>query len=244
MGLNANKVGGGKPEKKQFAKQPSLDPGVYPARLVRVIDLGLQPQRAYMKEEKAPCQEVMFTYELVDVFMLDENGEEILDKPRWISETLPFYGLYADRAKSTQRIKAFDPDDVYQGEVGKMVDTPVNVTIVQNENKKDPERPYENIANVATMRARDAAKCPALVNPAKVFDLDDPDLEYLESMPEWLREKIKGNLNYKGSKLEALIEGGAGVRERAPEGNGKDGVSDEQQRDSEDPPFDVDEAPY
>lgn len=240
MGLNANKVGGGKKENKNFVKQPSLDAGVYPARLVQVIDLGLQAQRAFKNEEKKPCQEIMFTYELVDAFMVDEDGKDIEDKPRWISETLPFYGLYADKAKSTQRIRAFDPDGVHEGQVGNMVDTPVNVTIVHGENKKDPERPYENVANVASMRARDAAKCPELKNPVKVFDLDSPDLETFNKLPEWLREKIKGNLNFKGSKLERLLDGKEDeVVHSKPEQKVAAGVADDT-----DPPFDVDETPY
>lgn len=234
MGLNANNAGGGKKENKNFVKQPSLDPGVYPARLVQVIDLGLQAQRPFKGEEKAPVQEVMFTYELVDAFMVDEEGKDIEDKPRWISETLPFYGLYADKAKSTQRIKAFDPDDVHGGNVGEMVDTPVNVTIVHGKNLKDPERPYENVANAAAMRARDAAKCAELKNPTKVFDLDAPDLDTFNKLPEWIREKIKGNLRFKGSKLERLLEGKVDEvvnSQPAPEAG------------DEDPPFDVDDQP-
>lgn len=234
MGLNANKVGGGKKENKDFVKQPSLDAGVYPARLVQVIDLGLQAQRPFKGEEKAPVQEIMFTYELVDAFMVDEAGKDIEDKPRWISETLPFYGLYADKAKSTKRIQAFDPDGVHEGNVGQMVGTPVNVTIVHGENKKDPDRPYENVANAAAMRPRDAAKCPELQNPTKVFDLDAPDLGVFNKLPEWLRQKIQGNLRFKGSKLERLLEGK------------EDEVVNSQpaQEEPEDPPFDTDEAPY
>lgn len=237
MTLNANKVGGPKKENKDFVKQPSLDPGVYPARLVQVIDLGLQPQRAFKGEEKPPCNEILFTYELVDAFMVDADGKDIEDKPRWISETLPFYGLYADKAKSTKRIQAFDPDNVHEGNVGEMVDTPVNVTIVHGENKKDPERPYENVANAAAMRPRDAAKCPELQNPTKVFDLDAPDLEVFNKLPEWLREKIKGNLRFKGSKLEALLDGKEAPKEEPKEVAA--GAADDT-----DPPFDVDEAPY
>lgn len=240
MGLNANKTGNN--TKKNFVKQPSLEAGVYPARLVQVIDLGLQPQRAFVKgEDKAPCQEVMFTYELVDAFMLDEEGKEIEDKPRWISETLPFYGLFADRAKSTQRIKAFDPDNVHDGNVGAMVETPINLTLVLNENKKDPEHPYENVANVAGMRPRDAAKCPELKNPTKVFDLDNPDMETFNKLPEWLREKIKGNLNFKGSKLERLLEGKGGeVVNSKP----ADREYDNPDVNDDTPPWDEDDKPY
>ena len=202
MGLNAKKVGGGGGNR---TPQANIEPGTYPARLVQIIDLGLQAQRPYQGKDKAPAQEIMLTYELVDTFMLDENGEELTDKPRWISETLPFYGLYADKAKSTQRYNAIDPNGDFDGDFTKAIGQPINVTIVNN---AVGDKVYDNIATISAMRPRDADKCPELVNPSKLFDLDAPDLEVFNALPEWLRDKIKTNLNYKGSPLEQLLAGG------------------------------------
>jgi hypothetical protein len=197
MGLNAKKVGGGNGGNK--VPQANIEPGTYPARLVQIIDLGLQAQRPYQGKDKPPAQEIMLTYELVDTFMLDEDGKELEDKPRWISETLPFYGLYADKAKSTQRYNALDPEGAYDGDFSKAIGQPVNVTIVNN---AVGDKVYDNVATISAMRSRDADKCPELVNPSKLFDLDDPDMEVFNSLPEWLRDKIKGNLNYQGSPLQ------------------------------------------
>lgn len=202
MGLNAKKVGGNGGNR---TPQANIEPGTYPARLVQIIDLGLQAQRPYQGKDKPPAQEIMLTYELVDTFMLDENGEELTDKPRWISETLPFYGLYADKAKSTQRYNALDPNGEFDGDFSKAIGQPINVTIVNN---AVGDKIYDNIATISAMRPRDADKCPELVNPAKLFDLDAPDLEIFNALPEWLRDKIKGNLNFKGSPLEQLLTGG------------------------------------
>ena len=199
MGLNAKKVQG---VNKQAAEP--LEPDVYRARLVQLIDLGLQAQKPYQGKEKAPVQEIMLTYELCDEFMKDEDGEDIADKPRWISETLPFYGLYADKAKSTQRYNAFDPTGEFDGEFAKCIDIPVNVTVVNN---VAGDKVYNNVGNVATMSAKKAANCPELVNPAKVFDLDNPDMEIFNSLPDWLKDKIKGNLNFAGSPLQAALAG-------------------------------------
>ncbi len=208
MALNAKKIGNGGGNR---TPQANIEPGTYPARLVQIIDLGLQAQRPYQGKDKPPAQEIMLTYELVDTFMLDENGEELTDKPRWISETLPFYGLYADKAKSTQRYNALDPSGEFDGDFAKAIGQPINVTIVNN---AVGEKVYDNIATISAMRPRDADKCPELVNPAKLLDLDAPDLDVFNALPEWLREKIKGNLNYKGSPLEQLL-GGGGDRPRS-----------------------------
>jgi hypothetical protein len=218
MGLNAKKVGGGNGGGNRVP-QANIEPGTYPARLVQIIDLGLQAQRPYQGKDKPPAQEIMLTYELVDTFMLDEDGNELEDKPRWISETLPFYGLYADKAKSTQRYNAIDPTGEYDGDFAKAIGTPINVTIVNN---AVGDKVYDNIATISAMRPRDADKCPELVNPSKLFDLDNPDMEVFNALPEWLRDKIKSNLNFKGSPLEdAVGNAPAPAKEKAKKAESK-----------------------
>ena len=207
MALNIKQAGN---QNKNRVQQANIEPGTYPGRLVQLIDLGLQPQRAFKGVDKAPAQEIMLTYELVDEFMKDEEGNDIEDKPRWISETLPFYGLAADKAKSTQRYNAFDPSGDLDGDFTKAVGFPINVTIVNN---AVGDKVYDNVATVSTMRPRDAGACPELKNPAKVFDLDAPDLELFKSLPEWIRTKIESNLNYEGSALQKLL---AGKEAKAP----------------------------
>jgi len=200
MALNANKPQAGG---KKFAPQENIKAGVYPARLVQLIDLGLQPQKPYQGKDKPPVQEIMLTYELVDEFMKDEEGNDIEDKPRWVSETLPFHGLFADKAKSTQRYLAFDPDQkLYEGDFAKAVGSPIVVAIVNN---AVGDKIYDNVGTISAMRPRDAVNCPELKNPTKVFDLDAPDMEAFNTMPKWVQDKIKGNLNYAGSALQKAL---------------------------------------
>lgn len=214
MTLNANNVPrtGGK-------SAPPIDPGTYPSRLAQVIDLGLQPQ-SYQGEEKPPKNEILTTYELTDEFMKDEEGNDIEDQPRWIGETFALNSLNSDKAKSTIRYYALDPNAKYDGDWSKLIETPASVTIVQNEGKgKNKGKTFNNIAGVATMRARDAQNLPDLKNPPKYFDMDNPDLDVFNSLPDWVKDKIKGALNFEGSKLEALLgKGGkAKVKEAIPD---------------------------
>lgn len=217
MALNAKTAAGSNGGGKKVA-QPNMEPGTYPVRLVQLIDYGLQPQRPYKGEEKAPAHEIGLTYEFVDCFLVDEEGNELEDKPRWVSEIIPLHNIKAEKAKSTQRIKAMDPDNAHDGDLTQMLGSPSNATITVNEKAG---KTYTNIAGLSTMRARDAAKCPELKNPTKVFDLSAPDLEVFNSFPEWIREKIKGNLNYAGSKLEKLL-GGEGADKPAQREEKKD----------------------
>lgn len=189
---------------KEFVAQANIEPDVYPARVVQIIDFGLQPQKPYQGQEKKPVNEIGLTYELVTEFMKDEEGNDIEDKPRWISETLPFYGLFADKAKSTKRYNVLDPDGVHDGDFAKLIDIPCNVTVVNN---KSGDKVYDNVGNVATMSPKKAMQCPELKNKPKVFDLDAPDMEVFNAFPKWIQDKLKSNLNYQGSPLQKALEG-------------------------------------
>lgn len=204
MSLNAKtvpKAGGGN-------KQPILDIGTYPARVVRIIDLGLQPQRPFKGKDKPPAHEVNISYELLDAFMVDEDGNEQEDKPRWIHETFPLHNLSADLAKSTKRYMALDPNMDFDGDFTKLIGIPCNVTVVHGQGKgQNAGKIYENIGGVSAMRDKDAKRAPELVNEGQVFTLDDPDMEVFNGFPQWLQDKIKSNLEFGGSKLEMALGG-------------------------------------
>ena len=204
MTLNVKKIkyeGGN----SKFPKQPTLDEGAYPARLVQIISLGLQPQQAWKGEEKPPVQELYTTYELQDEFVVDEEGNEVEDKPRWISETFPMHSLESDLAKSTKRYYALDPEEEHEGDWAELAGVACMVNIVKNPSKKDKEVVYNNISGVSGMRTKDAAKAVGLVNDPKVFDIDEPDMGVFTSLPKWLQDKMKSNLNYGGSALEEAV---------------------------------------
>lgn len=217
MSLNAKKVAGGNSDSK-FKRAEPLEAGSYPARVVQILDLGVQPQRPFKGETKPPCQEINITYELADEFMKDEEGNDIEDKPRWVSEMIPLFNLKAERAKSTQRYKALDPNDDFDGDFTQLVGLPCNVTIVQSVSKTNGNT-YNNVAGITSMREKDAKRMPELVNPSKTFVLDDPDMSVFTSLPQFIQDKITSNLNFQGSKLQKLLgekSAGAEEEEEAP----------------------------
>ncbi len=210
MAINASKAGG------NSNRPPALESGSYPGRLVLVVDLGLQNQRPYQGEEKPPAREIMLTYEFADEFMLDEDGQEDKAKPRWLSESFPLYNLDSEKAKSTLRYKALDPKLEYGGDFLKVIGEPVNITVVQNPNKKNPERPWENVAGITTMREKDQKKAPGLVNSPVAFDLEEPSLDSFMMLPKWIQKRILENLEFRGSLLETMLEeGNRGVPQAA-----------------------------
>lgn len=195
LNLNSQKRGGG-------VKQPLIEIGTVPARLVRVIDLGVQPQNPYQGQEKPPAHMVDFTYELLDVFVVNEAGEEDQDKPRWISEQFAIHHPSADLAKSTKRVKALDPNNEFDFDLTKLIGSPCMVTIGHKQSKGNT---YANVINVTPMRDKDAKKAPELKNEPVVFSLEEPDMRVFNKFPDWLKEKIKGNLEFNGSILQDML---------------------------------------
>lgn len=196
---------------------PPMEPGSYPARLVQLIVLGIQKERPFKGEEKAPRLNVYLTYEFLDEFLKDEAGNDLEDKPRWLSEQIPFLSLGADKAKSTKRYFALDPDDKADGDWSQLLGAPCMVTVV-NEADKRPgiDRIYDKISAVSAMRPKEAAKAPELKNAVKVFDFYDPDLAVFDALPDWLQDKIKSAVDYEGSKLEKLLAKGGKAEKSNP----------------------------
>ena len=208
MALNAKKAAGG--NGGGGTKQQPIAPGTYPARLVQIIDLGVQDMSSPRYGDKPPRQNIQLTWELVDEFMLDEDGNEQEDKPRWLSEQMPLHNLKADKAKSTQRYYALDPKEDHDGDFSELLGMPANVLVTTYQVKSGPNAGTERnkVDSVAAMRPRDAKNCPPLVNEPKLFTLDDPDMDVFMSLPDFLQDKIKGNLEFRGSPLEAILNGG------------------------------------
>lgn len=226
MTLNAKKI----KMNSSGPKQPNIEPGTYPARPVQLIDYGLQPQRPYKGEEKQPAYEIGITYELLDEFMLDEEGNEIEDKPRWISETMPLHNLKAERAKSTQRYMALDPEETFEGDFTKLIGIPCNVTIVNN--KATNGNVYDNVAGITAMRPKDAKSAPQLVNEPRVLSLDSDNTELFLSLPEWIQDKIKSGLEWETTNLYKALNGEKKTTKK------KEVETDEE---DDSIPFDVDE---
>lgn len=185
--------------------QENIEPGSYPARIVSVVDMGVQLRDAFEGKAKAPARFLRVTYELTDVFMLDEDGNELEDKPRWIAEEFALLPMTSELAVSTKRSKVIDPDDVHDGDWSQYLGTGVMVSIINKPDKKIKGKFWDNISGVAPMRRKDLEKLPELKNPAFFFDLDEPDPAIWKKLPKWIQDKIVKNINFQGSPLQELV---------------------------------------
>lgn len=190
-------------------KQAELPVDNYPCRVAQVVDMGRHHKEVWndatkkyeVSYDKAPVHLLRLTYEFTTEFMKDEAGNELEDKPRWLSEEFPLYALDSELATSTKRMMAFDPDfSMYKGDWEKVLTLPCAVTVAH---KKSGAAKIGNVAK--PMKGMVVAE---LKNEPKVFSLDKPDLDIFRSFPEWIQERIKANLDFEGSALQKALAGG------------------------------------
>ena len=182
--------------------QANIKVGGHPARLVQIIDLGLQARKPYKGTPKSPEEMIYATYELSHEFMKDADGKEEANRPRWVSEDFVAYSLEAEKAKSTQRYLALDPERKFGGDFSKILGAACTVVIVHN---KVGDKVYDNVGDVTPAPTVPGYKQPELVNPPVLFDLSSPDLAVFAKLPQFLQDRIKSNLNYNGSLLQKLL---------------------------------------
>lgn len=115
---------------KAPSKAPLLESGGYPARLVRLVDIGKQPGSLQYPE---PSYKLSATFELLDEFMkeVDEAGnivmvqdpdgepgemigKDLLDKPRWFDFEFTYNpdGFMGDRSNIYKFMSAVDAFEV------------------------------------------------------------------------------------------------------------------------------------
>ena len=193
--LNTNEIKG-----SGNSKQELIPVGAYPARVVQVIDLGVQKRQAYEGVVKAPCNQVWLTLELPTEFMKDDKGVEDKEKPRWLSRRVNMFSLSQENAMSTKYSNAIDPTGELKGDWGSYLGMPVQVTVVHSKDGK-----WDNVGALSPiMKGMEVGE---LANDPKLFDVDNPDMDVYNSLPDFLHTIMKEGVKYKGSKLESQVDG-------------------------------------
>lgn len=216
LGENKTKSSGGSSSGPRYL----VPADQYPARVVEIIDVGLHPKLNYKtKEIEGQQYKVRITYELLTAFVPDEEGNDQLDKPVFVTEEInisPALG-YADAAQQpwysncgiVKRARAIlgNPNAVV-GDLAELLGKACSVLVVHEPNKRDPNIVYAKVGDVASDPFKIMKQeAPPLVNEPKMLDLSDPDIDVYNSQPQFIKDKILNNLEFSGSKLEALLEG-------------------------------------
>jgi len=184
MSLILSEMPTGGKSKTDFGR---LEDGSYLARVVSVIDYGLQPQTDWQtKEATDPKHIVAITYETPDEMITykDKEGNEVT-KPRWISKE---YMLSMSEMSNLYKLrKALLPD---MKSLDELLNLPCMITIGSTSGDKAKVTGVNKPMKGVTVGE--------LFGDSFHFDFSHPNIELFNSLLAWQQKKVKEALDYNG----------------------------------------------
>ena len=169
-----------------------VDAGTYVARCYSMVHIGTIEQE-YMGEIKEQ-NKVRISWELpteLKVFK-EEKGEQ----PQSVSKefTLSMHEK-ANLRKFLEswRGKGFSEEEAKKFDVTKLLGKACMISIIHKTSKQG--KLYAEISSISTLPK--GMDCPAQINPSFEFTFTPYDHDKFESLPDWLKDKIKASKEYR-----------------------------------------------
>jgi hypothetical protein len=177
----------------ESSQRELIPAGTYLARCYSMVHLGTVKQ-SYLGEEKW-TNLVRITWELpteLRCFNADKG-----EQPCVISKevTLSMNEKSTLRALLTGwRGKAFTDDEAKEFDVTKLLGKACMISIFHQASKSNPEKSYERIASISPVMK--GMECPPQVNPSFEFSVGEYNQDKFDSMPEFLKEMVRGSKEF------------------------------------------------
>lgn len=165
-------------------KAPPVEPGVYMAVCVGVIDLGEQ----YSEKFKTYANKVKFVWELVGE-TIEVDGEQ---KPRQLSKEFTISASKKGNLRgflASWNSKEYSDDEFGDLDLFDQIGKPCQLQVVLNETKE-----YSNVSNL--MPIPKGFPVPQTETEYILWDMQKWDDEVFNKLPEWVQEQIKKSTEY------------------------------------------------
>lgn len=170
---------------KSRPKVPAIEPGVYMAVCIGIIDLGEQ----YSEMFKSYRNEVQIVWEIPSE-TVEIDGET---KPRQLSRT---FSVATSKKANLRAVlsswngKAYSDDEFGEIDLFDQIGRPCMLNVVLNDSGE-----YANVDSVVPMPK--GVPAPVSTTTPIRWDMDAWDDEVFKTLPEWAQEKIKKSTQYK-----------------------------------------------
>ena len=165
-------------------KIPPVEPGVYIAVCVGVIDLGEQ----YSEKFKNYSCKGMYVWELPGE-TIEIDGEQ---KPRQLSKEFTISGSNKSNLRKfieSWNSKSYSDEEFMEFDVFEQIGKPCQLNVVLNETKE-----YANVDNL--MPLPKGFPAPTTDTKPIMWDMDAWNDEVFAELPEWIQDKIKKSQQY------------------------------------------------
>jgi hypothetical protein len=125
----------------------------------------------------------------------EENGPQ----PRVISKefTLSMHEKAALRiVLKSWRGKDFTEEEAKSFDITKLIGVPCMINIIHKPSKTDPTKIYEEISGITGVPKEMVAAIPAQINKSFVLSYDDFDTQLFETLPDFIKDKMKTSAEY------------------------------------------------
>jgi len=171
--------------------------GNYVARCYQMIEIGTVKEFVMGKEVQA--KKVRIGWELpteLKVFR-EEKGEQPLVISKEYTLSMNEKSNLRKDLKSW-RGKDFTEEEAKCFDITKLIGAPCMLNIIHKPKVSDPHSFYEQISGITPMPK--GMKAPAAINPVFILSYDSFNKEVFESLPEFIRTKMQGSLEYEAMK--------------------------------------------
>lgn len=191
MALNFTKQEGGK-------KYAPMDTGTFAARIVQIIDFGIQEVEWQGEIKNSPRVYITFEFptETINV-----NGEE---KPRWLSKE--YLVSMAEKSALLKLVNSVDPE-------GKITKNGTNVKALLGQ----PLSIIVGRTSSGNAKVTDVGplmkgmQVKELQNPSVFFDLESEDVATFNNLPHWIKEKITSGPEFNKTKFSKALASSPGM---------------------------------
>ncbi len=185
MAINATSSGGGK-------KFPPMESGMYVARCVQMIQIGTITE--IINGESKTHHKVRIGFEFpteLEVFN-EDKGEQ----PYSLSKdyTLSMHEKATLRNHlETWRGKKFTEDEAKLFDITKLIGAPCTINVIHKVSNNG--QTYAEIGSISPLMK--GTICPAQINETQILSYDDFDYDLYESLPSFIKDKIKTSVEFK-----------------------------------------------
>jgi len=189
-----------KAAKKDFGR---AEDGAYPARIVQLIDFGKQIETDWQTGEPKKYEDsgdVIVRHKVWVTFELPTETIEVdgVAKPRWYGKE--YTVSTHEKSALSALLKAADPKGEHTAKyrnVQGLLGLPVMVTIGSTKTNKP------KVAMVSAVPK--GMQVEPLANGEMFFDLDSDDLTTFETLPQWMKDRIKNGEEFDETKFYQAI---------------------------------------
>lgn len=176
-----------------------IQAGNYMARCYQMLEIGTTTETIEGKTVR--LKKIRIGWELPTETKEFKEGEG--QKPYVINEE---YTLSMNEKATLRKMlaswrgKDFTEEEATRFNVTKLLGVACQLNIIHKPSKKDPSRVYEKIATVSPLMK--GIECPAQINKTMVLSYSEFDSALFESLPDFIKDKIRSSEEYKAMNLQ------------------------------------------